>query len=152
MRTMKWLGSCVSAILVWMAVPASAQDEGPPTYYNLSDDPQSLQLIDLESIAGSGSNASVNVIDLFRGKQKFGLVSTWHVDCTHSRMSIAKAMQFAPGWHGTAKAVKTELVNPRSTPRAGTLFGLTCSGNGNLVERRVYRGALESIVNGFWSQ
>lgn len=142
------------AVIVWpcMMTAAAAQTADAQTYYNLSDDPNSLRLLGLDTIAGSGRQTSVVVVDVYRRPERFGLIQTWRIDCVRGRMGIVKAMQFEPGVSGKEQRVQGEEVRANSTPTSRLMSALVCTGAGQLQQRRVYRGALNDIIKTFWQR
>lgn len=143
----------VSAALITFC-PAPAKSEEPvdseDIYYNLSDDPDSLQLLGLGNISSEGGFDYITVYDLYRGELTHGFVATWEIDCPRERMRIVKAMQFDPQSSGEETDIEGEVVAARSSAASWTMFKLVCEGSGNLLERRMFYEPLDHIIRRFW--
>jgi hypothetical protein len=133
-----------------MLLGGAAQAQRTPTFYDLSDNPDRLELLDLSSIAGSGSSTTAVVVDLYREHASRGFRSTWQIDCSAARMAIVRIADFTPSQSGEPTNVKTQFISPSSSPRAGTLFNLACDGAGDLAASRTYFDDLPTIMRRFW--
>ena len=87
-----------SVLLVTWHGPAKSENfsKDGDIYYNLSDDPDSLQLLDLSNIGNENGREYLNIIDLFRGEAKEGMINTWEIDCAGERMGIIKRCTSTP--------------------------------------------------------
>ena len=142
----------LASIALSSPLPVAAQPpgDGPPTYYELEKDGNSLQLLDLGGFAGSGENTTLITIDLFRGEQKLGFRAKWRVDCTRLRMTIIEMTPFAPGEEGRPGMMPPDYVMRDDSAKAERLYDLACDREGDLETRRTHFDELATIVARFW--
>lgn len=151
MRSHTVAGSILTtaAAITLLGGVARAQTQRTPTFYDLSSNPDRLELLDLSSISGAGSSTTALVVDLYREGTPRGLRSTWQMDCSAARMTIVRIAGFTPSESGKPTDVKTQFISPSSSARAGTLFNLACDGSGDLVASRTYFDDLSTIMRRF---
>lgn len=157
---MKPTATIIACGLLWVtsAAPALAQAHHSSharsggqkhIYYDISEDPQSLELLALSDSGKVDGKEMMDVIDVSRSP-KLMLVSTWRIDCAGERMGIVHTTHVQPGAPMEQADVSPASVSARSSAKSWRVFELACSGRGQLVERRVHRGELPDIVARFW--
>ena len=120
-------------------------------YYNISEDPQSLELLALSDSGKVGVKMMMDVIDVTHSP-KLMLGSTWQIDCAAEQMAIVHSTRVQPGSPVDGADVTPQPISARSSPKAWHILRLACDGGGDLIERRMYHGDLSQIVARFWSQ
>jgi hypothetical protein len=122
----------------------------PHTFYDISPDPKSLELLALSDSGKVGSTATMDVIDVFK-QPKMLVGNTWKFDCGKERMRIVHTSRVQPGSPRQEADIQPEAVSARASPKTFQIYQLACSGTGNLVERRTYHDDLVDIVKRFWA-
>lgn len=140
------------AALLPLASPSAFAQQTGGAYYNISDDPNSLQLLDLDHMGQVGGVVRLNVIDLYRGEDKFGLVTVWEIRCARQTLRIVESSMIAPGQKSTRAPITSGIIPANSTAHSRMMFSLACQGAGNLARSRVFVGNIGDIMRRFWSR
>jgi hypothetical protein len=140
------------ACLVINAAPApsAAQAPGPPTFYDLDDDPDALMLFGLDSIDGRGAVRTFIIANVFRGESKFGNMFTWQINCPQKTMHIIKGIQFDDKHGGEPRTLKGANIRIKPNGYTHQAYTLACGGAANLRRDKAYFGELNSIISEFW--
>lgn len=128
----------------------SAEPASDHIFYDVSDDPNSLELLALSDAGKVNGKEQMEVINVFRSP-KMMMGSTWRFDCTKEQMAIVHQTSVQPGSPVHQADVKPRSISARSSAKAFRLYQLACTGRGDLIERKMYHGELPTIVSRFWS-
>ena len=160
MRTVR-IASAGAVVALVAATAAAALPHRPaasrrspsaePVFYDISGDPSALKLL---ALSASGHRVAYTLIDEINVMRdpKLMQTNTWRINCAGERMSIIHAVSVQPGSPVQEADVDTAPISTRASPAAFELDKLACAGEGQLVERRTYRGELIDIVKRFWAQ
>ena len=127
--------------------PAAAE----PVFYDISGDPSALKLLALSASGRQGTYTLIDEINVTR-QPKLMQTNTWRIDCAAERMAVVHAVSVEPGSPVQEADVAPAPISTRASPAAYQTAQLACTGTGDLVERRTYRGELIDIVKRFWAQ
>ena len=155
-----WL-ACVAigALAASMSSEAAARPRAKATrapqgseslFYDISENPGSLKLLALSDSGPEGAYTMIDVIDVSRSP-KMMVGSKWRIDCAGERMTVVETTRVEPGSPPVQSAVQTETIRTRASPAAFKTAQLACTGDGDLVERRMHHGELIDIVKRFWA-
>ena len=122
-----------------------------PVFYDVSEDPSALKLLALSASGQEGGYTMIDVIDVTRSP-KVLFTNTWRIDCAAERMAVVHTVRVEPGGSVEEADVSPAAINTRASPLAFRIAQLACTGKGDLVERRTYRGELATIAQRFWAQ
>ncbi|MEO7679901.1 MAG: hypothetical protein ABIS14_04310 [Sphingomonas sp.] len=146
------IGSAAIFFIQACVPPKAVAQPREPTFFVISRNITSEMLIQLNSLAGAGSDTSVNVLSLYRKPVKSGLLVTWHIDCTSRTMNLVRGNAFSPSGSAGDQTLNSEIVSENTTTATHAIYKLACVGEAKLPKDRVYYDELPAMVRRFWQQ